>query len=96
MNRGKSLRITDDWSVYVLENEDGSYLTQEGVIRYKNVGASFDYRVTHESYVAVGEKGVLSVLDASGKSKFHFPAVWLDTDQMRTMGLVRDGIINLQ
>lgn len=95
MNHGKLLRITDDWSVYVLENEDGSYLTEEGVIRYKNVGESFDYRITHESYVLVDEKGVLFVLDAVGKSKFHFPAIWLNTDQMRVDGLVRDGVIKM-
>jgi hypothetical protein len=95
MNHGKLLRITDDWSVYVLENEDGSYLNTEGVIRYKNVGKDFDYRVTHESYVAVDEKGVLSVLDASGKSKFHFPLDWLDTDGMKIRGLVEDGIIKM-
>lgn len=95
MNHGKLLRITDDWSVYVLENEDGGYLSTEGVIRYKNIGASFDYRVTHESYTSVTAQGVLEVLDAVGKSKFHFPAVWLNTEQMRVNGLVRDGIIKM-
>jgi hypothetical protein len=96
MNHGKLLRITDDWSVYVLENEDGLYLNEYGIIRYKNVGKSFDYRITHESNASVNEEGMLFVFDMTGKPKFHFPAVWLNTSQMRTMGLVRDGIINLQ
>lgn len=95
MNNSKLLRITDDWSVYILENSDGSYLAPDGQIRYKNVGKSFDTRLTHEAFTNTTAGGILEVLDAVGKSKFHFPLMWLDTDQMRIQGLVRDEIIKI-
>lgn len=46
LSSGKYLKITDDWSIYILENENGSYISDENTVRYKNVGNSFDIRIT--------------------------------------------------
>jgi hypothetical protein len=88
MNNGKLLRITDERSVYILENEDGSYVSETGLIRYRNIGPSFDTRMIQESYTDFDIKTQsLHVLDEAGKSKWHIPAVWLDTLSMKILEL---------
>ncbi|MFA5934996.1 MAG: hypothetical protein WC827_03875 [Candidatus Paceibacterota bacterium] len=73
---GKYLKITDDWSIYVLENENGTYISNEGIIKYKNIGKDFDIRITFEDFITI-EQGVVKVLNAVGNPKFHFPLAWI-------------------
>ena len=42
MKSGKLLRITDDRSIYIHQNEDGSYIDDKAIIHYRNIGASFE------------------------------------------------------
>ena len=94
MNSGKLLRISDERSVYILQNEDGSYVSEQGLIRYRNIGASFDKSFINESFVDVDtKKQVLHVLDEAGKSKWFIPLVWLDTITMKILELQEMGIL---
>jgi len=79
--------------MYILENEDGSYITQEGVIRYKNIGTNFNIHFIQEHNCAIDEKGMINILDELSKPMMHFPAAWLDTDQMKIRGLVEKGLL---
>lgn len=89
---GKLLKITEDRSIYILQNEDGSYIDSDYQIRYRNLGESFEMKLVQESYVNVDqEKGTVNVLDAAGKSKFHLPMIWLDTDYMKYVRLIESG-----
>lgn len=93
---GKLIRISGDLSMYILENEDGSYITQEGVIRYKNIGANFNIHFIQEHNCTIDEKGMVQILDEVGNSMMHFPAVWLNTDEMKVMGLVEKGLLKFE
>lgn len=77
ISSSKYLKIEDDWSIYVLENENGTYISNNNTIRYKNVGKSFDIRITFEDFISI-EQGVIKVLNAVGNPKFHFPLIWLN------------------
>lgn len=90
---GKLIRISDNLSMYILENEDGSYISPEGTIRYKNIGNNFDIHFIQEHNCTIDEKGMVQILDEVGKSMMYFPAMWLDTDQMKVMGLVEKGLL---
>ena len=96
MNSGKLLKISDERSIFIIQNEDSSYITKEGVISYRNIGESFEVKMLNESYTNIDSKGNLHVLDASGNSKFYFPIIWLDTNTMKLIELQNDGIIKLQ
>ena len=94
---GKLLKITDDRSIYIIQNEDGSYIDSEYQIRYRNLGESFEMKLIQESYVSIDqEKGMVNVLDGVGKSKFHFPLIWLDTDYMKYVRLVESGKLKIE
>jgi len=90
---GKLLRISDNLSMYILENEDESYISPEGIIRYKNIGTNFNTHFIQEHNCVIDEKGIVNILDEVGKSMMYFPAIWLDTDQMKIMGLVEKGLL---
>lgn len=88
MKAGKLLRISEERSIYIIENEDGSLINEAGIMRYRNIGA-FAIEVVNEDHVTVDEKGIADV------GGFHFPISWLDTDRMKLMDLVNKGIIKL-
>src|SRR5574344_2705953 len=89
---GKLFKITEDRSIYIIQNEDGTYINSEYQIRYRNLGESFEKAIVQESFVSIDkEKGMVNVLDEVGKPKFHFPMVWLDTDYMKYLSLVESG-----
>lgn len=92
-NAGKLIRISETLSMYILENEDGSYITPEGVIRYRNIGSDFEYKFEQVHNCSIDSRGLLSILDEVGKAMMHFPAVWLDTDQMKIHNLVQKGLL---
>jgi hypothetical protein len=93
MNSGKLLRITDDRSIYIHENEDGSYIDEQAIIKYRNIGASFELAQVMEAYTMVDPNQSVHILDDAGKSKFHFPAIWLDTQMMKILELQESGLI---
>lgn len=89
---GKLLRISEDRSIFILENKDGSYIDEKGIIRYRNLGEDFENKIMEESYVYIDkDKGMVNVLNGVGKTKFFFPMNWLDTDFMKYMRLVESG-----
>ena len=90
---GKLIRISENLSIYILENEDGSYLTTEGVIRYRNIGSNFEQKFEQEHNCNLDVDGMLSILDEIGNAMMHFPAIWLDTDQMKLVRLAEKGLI---
>jgi hypothetical protein len=96
MNSGKLLKISDERSIFIIQNEDESYITKENVISYRNIGESFETKMINECYTNIDAKGNIHVLDAIGNSKFYFPAIWLDTNTMKLIELQNDGIIQLQ
>lgn len=96
MNSGKLLKISEERSVFILQNEDGEYLTKEGVIKYRNIGESFELKMINESHTAIDPKGQIHVLDQSGNSKFHFPVIWLDTNTMKLIELQQSNIIQIK
>lgn len=89
MKAGKLLRITDERSIYIIENEDGSLISSEGIMRYRNIGA-FAIEVINEDQVTVDEKGSADV-----GGIFHFPLQWLNTDGMSIQRLVEKGLLKL-
>jgi len=93
---GKLLRINSDRSIFIVENEDGSYISEEGEIKYKNIGKNFDMRLVNSAFVNIDSKGMVNVLDAVGNSVFFFPGIWLDTNQMKILGLVESGLLALK
>lgn len=93
---GKLIRISDNLSMYILENEDGSYVSQEGIIRYKNIGANFNIHFIQEHNCSIDEKGMVNILDEVGNAMMHFPAMWLNTDEMKVMGLVDKGLLKFE
>lgn len=93
---GKLIRISENLSMYILENEDGSYISQDGIIRYKNIGTNFNIHFIQEHNCHIDEKGMVQILDEVGKSMMFFPAIWLDTDQMKVMGLVEKGLLKFE
>lgn len=95
MNSGKMLKISNERTIYILENENGEYIDENMLIRYRNIGANFEIKLINESSCSIEPNGMLNVLDNAGKSKFHFPAVWLDTNRMKLQTLVEQGIIKL-
>jgi len=89
MKAGKLLRITDERSIYIIENEDGSLISPEGVMRYRNIGA-FAIEVINEDQVTVNDQGIADI-----GGIFHFPIMWLDSDQMTIKRLVEKGLLKL-
>ena len=87
MNSGKLLRISNERSIYILQNDDESYISKDNVIRYRNIGEGFEIKMINESHTNVDPKGLIHVLDQAGNSKFHFPAIWLDTNTMKIIEL---------
>jgi hypothetical protein len=96
MNSGKLLKISDERSIFIIQNEDDSYIAKDNTISYKNIGESFDIRIINESYVNIDAKNNAHVLDASGNSKFHFPLMWLDTLSMKLYELQDSGLIKIE
>jgi hypothetical protein len=96
MKSGKLLKISDERSIYIIQNEDESYIDKNNSIRYRNIGVSFDIHQINDSFVNIDNKGNMHVLDAVGNSKFYFPSVWLDTDMMAVYELQEKGIIQLK
>jgi hypothetical protein len=96
MKSGKLLRISDDRSIYIIENDDDSYITNDKLISYRNIGKSFDIAVVEKAYVDVGVDQQVHVLDAVGNSKFHFPMIWLNTNMMKLYELQEMGLIKLK
>ena len=90
MKAGKLLRISEERSIYIIENEDGSLINEAGVMKYRNIGVGFAIEQISEDQVTVDEQGIAGV-----GGIFHFPVVWLDTDPMCLMNLVNKGIIKL-
>lgn len=95
MKHGKMLKISDERTIFIIENEDGSYISPEMEIKYRNIGESFDTRFIQESFCAI-EGNMVNVLDAVGNTKFHFPAIWLDTTAMQIETLIQKGILKHQ
>ena len=96
MKSGKLLRISDERSIYIHENEDdGSYINKQEIIRYRNIGASFEIAQVNEAYVMVDANQSIHILDDAGKSKFHFPAIWLDTNMMKILELQELGLLQI-
>ena len=95
MQSGKLLRITDDRSIYIHENEDGSYIDDKSIIYYRNIGASFEIAQVMEAYTMVDPNQSVHILDDAGKSKFHFPSIWLDTQMMKIIDLQESGLIKI-
>jgi hypothetical protein len=95
MNSGKLLKISDERSIYILENEDGSYINKQELIRYRNIGASFEIAQIEEAFTMIDPNQTIHILDNSGKSKFHFPLVWLDTITMKVIELQELGILQI-
>ena len=90
MKAGKLLRISDERSIYIIENEDGSLISPEGIMRYRNIGAGFAIEQIAEDVVTVDEKGSVDV-----GGIFHFPVMWLDSDRMAINRLVEIGFLKL-
>jgi len=88
---GKLLRISDQRSIYIIMNDDGSYV-KDNIIRYLNIGANFEKKIINESNFYI-DNGMLHVVDAVGNSKFHFPAIWIDTISMKIFELQELGIL---
>jgi hypothetical protein len=93
MNNGKLLRISDERSIFIHENEDGSYINSESLIKYRNIGTAFEIAQVNEAFIMVDNNQSIHILDDAGKSKFHFPAVWLDTITMKIIELQELGIL---
>lgn len=96
MKSGKLLKISDERSIFIIQNEDGSYISTEMQINYRNIGTNFDHRLTQDAFVNITDKGIVEVLDAAGKAKFHFPAVWLDTNYMKFIELQESGLLKAE
>lgn len=96
MNSGKLLKITDERYIFIIENEEGEYVSKDMQIRYRNIGSNYEIAIINESPVRLNSKGNVEVLDAVGNPKFNFPAVWLDTDKMKILGLAEKGILKLE
>ncbi|MDD5649121.1 MAG: hypothetical protein PHF86_01700 [Candidatus Nanoarchaeia archaeon] len=93
MKSGKLLRISEERSIYILQNEDGTYIDSNNVIKYRNL---FDIGIINESFVNLDANGSVHVLDEAGNSKFYFPSIWLDTLSMKILELQELGIIKLK
>ena len=93
--KGKMLRISDQRSIFIIANEDGTLISDTMEINYRNIGENFDIKFPVNSFVEVDPQGMLHVLDAVGKPKFHFPEIWLDTQYMILLDLHEKGIIQM-
>lgn len=94
MKSGKLLKISNERSIYIIQNEDESYITQDMLIRYRNIGENFDKVFINESYCSI-EQGMVNVLDNVGNPKFHFPLIWLDTNAMMLQSLIKKEYIKM-
>lgn len=92
---GKLLKISDQRSIYIIQNEDESYIDKDFFIKYRNIGPSFEIKMIEEAKIE-REKGMILVLDTQGKPKFHFPEVWLDVDYMRIHELAENGKLQIK
>ena len=95
MKSGKLLKLADDRSVYIIQNEDDSYIDKDDVIRYRNIGGAYNQSLIEERHIRITDKGTIEVVGETGKSIWFFPLAWLDTDRMRVEGIVRDGLIKM-
>ena len=95
MKSGKLLKLSDDRSVYIIQNEDDSYIDADDVIRYRNIGSAYNQSLIEERHIRITDKGMIEVVGETGKSIWFFPLAWLDTDRMRVEGIVRDGLIKM-
>lgn len=96
MSSGKLLRISDERSIFIIQNEDESYINKDNLIRYRNIGPTFELVIINESYTNLDSTQQLHILDNSGNSKFHFPVIWLDTTHMKLIALQEEGILKLK
>jgi len=94
MKSGKLLKISNERSIYIIQNEDESYINNEMLIRYRNIGDNFEKVIVNESYCSI-EQGIVSVLDVTSKPKFHFPLIWLDTNAMMLQSLIEKEYIKM-
>lgn len=96
MKSGKLLKLSDERSVYIIQNEDESYIDKDDVIRYRNIGEAYNQSLIEEGHIRVTDQGIVEVVGETGKSIWFFPLIWLDTDRMRVEGIVRDGLIQFK
>lgn len=87
MKSGKLLKISNERSIYIIQNEDESYITQDMLIRYRNIGEKYEKALIVESICYI-EDGMLHITNNVGNSIIQFPIVWLDTDRMMLQSLI--------
>ena len=95
MKSGKLIRLSDDRSVYIIQDEDDSYIDKDDLIRYRNIGSAYNQSLVEERHTRVTDKGIVEVVGQTGKSIWFFPLIWLDTDRMRVEGIIRDGLVTI-
>lgn len=93
MASGKMLRISENRSIYILEDEFGNYISNEMEISYKNVGKDYDVHFIQTHPIRINEKNMIEILDNVGNPMFFFPSIWLNTDQMKIMSLIEKGLL---
>lgn len=96
MASGKLLKISDDLSVFIFQNEDSSYFTTDNVIRYRNIGKSYDIKQILDDNIFIDSDNMLHVMNEGGDDKFYFPAALLDTNFMKLLELKADGLLQIK
>lgn len=92
---GKLLKISEERSIYIIENVDGSYIDNESIIHYRNIGKTFEIAQINTSFTQNDGQSIY-ILDEAGNSKFHFPIIWLDTNMMKLIELQEQGLIQFK
>ena len=59
MKSGKLLTLSDDRSVYIIQNEDDSYIDKDDVIRYRNIGSAYNQSLVEERHIRITDKGMI-------------------------------------
>ena len=95
MKSGKLLKISNERSIYIIQNEDESYINEEMLIRYRNIGENFDKALILESFCFIDDKGMLNITNNVGDSIVHFPIIWLDTNRMMLQSLIEKEYIKM-
>jgi len=89
---GKLLRIDKDRSVYIIADEQGNFISENNLIRYRDIGSQWDQKIVNERPVKITD-GKVKVLSPQGKPDFYFPIIWLDTSFGRIAELQKEGAI---
>jgi hypothetical protein len=95
MREGKMLRITNELTVFIVANKDGSLIDGKNRIRYRTLGKGLNQSTINQSSVRVVNESIIEVLDNKQKPMFGFPLLWLDTDAMKIQGLVEKGLLKI-